>query len=269
MTTGIKAAAADLVLPGDAVLSHTTAAYLHGFDTVDDQMVHATMPAIGSLRRREGIRAHRARVPANDRTVRHGLRVTTAERTVVDLACLLDPPHGLALVDAALRTGCVSESSLASQLAATRRRRGVPGARRVCAWGDHRAESPPESHTRWLFLASGLPPPEPQVRVQAPGGWPSYRLDLGYRHLMLGFEYDSEAFHASGRARSRDRERFAVLTHLGWRMVYITGVELYRDPWELVSRVARLSEAAGGHVGPLDPAPARLLQACGPDAVVR
>ena len=86
---------------------------------------------------------------------------------------------------------------------------------------------------------------------------------------MLGFEYDSEAFHASGRARARDRERFAVLTHLDWRMFYITGVELHRDPWELVSRVARLYEAAGGHVGPLDPAPARLLQACGPDAVVR
>lgn len=72
----------------DAVLSHDTAAELHDLTDLIPAKVHMTVSRRHTGRRTpSGVKLHFATngVPAEERTEREGLPVTTAERTVVDL----------------------------------------------------------------------------------------------------------------------------------------------------------------------------------------
>ena len=77
----------------DAVLSHATAAHLHGIPRPLDRAVDAPEPVSVSTPRdvrRPGVRVHRRTVPVEHRSVVHGLTVTSPERTWADL-CAVRP----------------------------------------------------------------------------------------------------------------------------------------------------------------------------------
>ena len=71
--------------PG-AALSHRDGAALHGLVQSSHRDIDVTVPVKG--RRRRGIRFHYADLPADERTVVHGIRVTTVPRTIFDLASI-------------------------------------------------------------------------------------------------------------------------------------------------------------------------------------
>jgi predicted transcriptional regulator of viral defense system len=68
-----------------AVISHESALYLYQLSDVLPSEIHVIMPRTGS-RRREGIRLHTNRLKPDEVTQREGLRVTSAARTIVDVA---------------------------------------------------------------------------------------------------------------------------------------------------------------------------------------
>ena len=75
--------------PIDAVLSHETASELHDLTDLIPSMVHMTASRRNTGRRvPPGVKLHFVTdgVPAEERTERNGLPLTTVERTIVDLA---------------------------------------------------------------------------------------------------------------------------------------------------------------------------------------
>lgn len=69
----------------NAVISHDSALYLYRLSDVLPSEIHVIMPRTGS-RRRKGIRLHTNRLSSDDVTRREGLPVTSAARTIVDVA---------------------------------------------------------------------------------------------------------------------------------------------------------------------------------------
>jgi len=100
-------------------------------------------------------------------------------------------------------------------------------------------ESPMESRTRMLLVDGGLPRPEAQVEVYDDLGEFVARLDLGYRHLKVGLEYEGDR-HRSKDVFRRDIARGNALRDAGWLIVRVTADDVYRAPVRFVRRVARL-----------------------------
>ena len=95
-----------------------------------------------------------------------GVRVTPPDKTVFDCLRWTDFPHGLGIVDSALRVGVVRRSELDAYFAqASSRLRGRDFALRTLAWADPRSENGGESIARARMLLLGYVCPELQVEV--------------------------------------------------------------------------------------------------------
>jgi len=227
----VGAAALSIGKPVTACLH--TAAELHGFGVLDGSTTHVI--ASGAHRPREGIVVHSAVLSPSDRCGTTGVAATSAARTAIDLARTARRPDALAVLDAALRTGCASPRSLDDQLGRGPLR-GIRAARELVALADGRAESPMESRSRLRCLDGGLPRPELQVEVRS--GDRCYRIDLGWREQKVGLEYDSLAFHGGHASLRYDRERHNWLTAQGWTMIYATARQILSAPDELIAQLA-------------------------------
>lgn len=172
-------------LAGDAVVSHQSAAVLHGLPVwkIDLRQVHVTRA--GCPRGRIGARVHRHTAPLGpDEVVElDGIPVTSAARTVVDLARSVGFEQGVVTTDAALRFRLVDGRTLDAALRQAAGMSGCPAARRIAAFSDGGAESVGESRSRVALDRFGLPAPILQWKVESAGrviavsdfGWPELR----------------------------------------------------------------------------------------------
>ena len=112
--------------PAPAVVSHRSAAGLHGLGDLDaDEHEFTTQGRKQS--RRPGIRLHRGRVAAREWTVVDGMPVTTVLRTVADLAAArVDGGHLASVVRDALTVKQVSDQELSAVLRPYAHRYGAP-----------------------------------------------------------------------------------------------------------------------------------------------
>lgn len=109
--------------PSSGVLSHTSAATLHGLGDLLDDEPEITVP--GRKQSRRGIRLHRATLRADEVTLVEGLPVTTPTRTVADLLRDgHDPSHVAEIAGDALRRDLASRHELAAALEPLARRNG-------------------------------------------------------------------------------------------------------------------------------------------------
>lgn len=178
----------------NAVLSHVSAAVLQGLPVPQASLgrVHVTRPAkYAGGKRMGGVYLHRVTedVPTSELD---GIRVTTMDRTVLDLARALQPTDGLAVTDRALALGA-DQDTLMDLLDDQPRRRGNELARRIIAFADSRAESPGESWARWVMAQAGLPAPELQVEFfDLRTGRLVARTDFAWSEHRLVGEFDGE-----------------------------------------------------------------------------
>jgi hypothetical protein len=238
-------------LPGTAVFSHSSAAYLSGlWDPFPrSPMVHVTEP--GRSGRADGVlRVHGAALPPEHVTVVGGLRCTSVPRTAADLARAGDLPAALVVMDGAvrcllgrrtpgltrrLRAGTVSAAAIEEARAELARVGEVvgrwPGGRTVLAGiaaADPRSESPFESWSRGWMLTVGLPRPALNAVVLGRSGR-RYLGDFVWRdHGLIGEADGVGKYGSTGpeiRAALRDeRARQADLEAAGWRVVrWVTG----------------------------------------------
>lgn len=70
---------------GSGIISHDSAAAVHGIGDLDPQAVHLTLPSV-TRARRPGVIFHVGELPAGDVEQRETFRVTTPTRTILDLA---------------------------------------------------------------------------------------------------------------------------------------------------------------------------------------
>ncbi|CAM3115440.1 Type IV toxin-antitoxin system AbiEi family antitoxin domain-containing protein [Prescottella defluvii] len=147
----------------DAVVSHVSAAVLHGIEVwnVPLRRVHSTLDRASGGKITTRRHVHVARL-SDDVGVVDGVGVTTPARTVVDLARTAAFESAVVSGDHALATGLVTRASLDDALARCRGRRGAAQAARAVAFMDGRSESVGESRSRVLIHRLRLPTPDLQ-----------------------------------------------------------------------------------------------------------
>ncbi|MEJ3743932.1 type IV toxin-antitoxin system AbiEi family antitoxin domain-containing protein [Actinomycetes bacterium KLBMP 9797] len=181
------------ILPTHAVFAFQTAAELYGFGLPPSPEVHVMTPEGTPFADIRGVKSHRVVLPIGDPVEVAGLPCVPPERCAVDLARTGPRIDTLAVIDAALRTGCCTPDSLVAEVARHDGLRGVRQARLAVPHGDPRSECLQESQLRFILIDGGLPPPEPQLWVPDEWGQPRYRLDMGYRERKVGVEYDGRS----------------------------------------------------------------------------
>ena len=215
-------------LPGRAIVSHRSAARLHGLWQGDELDVTVRYPDQAKC---SGANIHRSRdlVPGVVMEI-DGLPVTSVARTLCDLGLVLAPWSVRRAVEHAIATGRTTRDEV------ERIRWGVSehGRTGVGAVDDALRELPlragigesgPEVRLMAILGEAGPPGLVPQHRVEVDGH--RYRLDLAYPELMVAVEYDGEAFHSRPEQVRADRERQQRLEGAGWRVVRVTRHDLY------------------------------------------
>ena len=220
----------------DAVLSDATAAALLGCSVRSStaKIETVTPPDSAGVRRQGHRRRRRDLAPGHITTV-HGLRVTTASRTFVDLAADLPLCVVVAFGDYAIRHGLATAESIAACLADCAGNRGIRRARQAASLLDPRAESPRESILRITLIEGGLPGPVAQYVVRRADGGVIARLDLAYVEERIAIEYDG-SHHLTPTQQAKDADRRHELTIDGWLIVTLTAADL-RQPGRAVRKV--------------------------------
>ena len=155
----------------DWVFCGPTAALAHGIDVSDALIAdtHVAVPALrggsnaGPLVRHPVLESCE---PGGGIEEAGGLLVTPPLQTVFDCLRWTDFPHGLGVIDSALRVGAVCGDELAEHAERMApRRRGARRALAALAWADPRSENGGESIARGRMLLLGDVRPELQVEV--------------------------------------------------------------------------------------------------------
>ncbi|WP_123914351.1 type IV toxin-antitoxin system AbiEi family antitoxin domain-containing protein [Georgenia muralis] len=234
------------VLRGPAVLSHESAAVLHGLPIVGPapQQVHVTSDAARGGRSSAGIRRHRVQTIPSVTSV-GGVLVTSVARTVVDLARGRPLASALPAADHALRTGAATREDLMVELDQVNGARGARRARAVVLAADGRSESVGESVSRARMMELGLPLPELQREFRDADGFVA-RTDFWWESLRLAGEFDGRTKYGAGgtevlwREKQReDRLRLVVGGVVRWTWTDAWDVDRFRAVMARVGVVAR------------------------------
>jgi hypothetical protein len=187
---GVTAAMHELV--EGAVPSHVSAAVLHRLPTwgIALDRVTVTRPSGSGGRIDRLLHTYTARLAAEEVTQVNGIPVTSVARTVVDLARTVSFESSVVVADAALGRRLVTPGQLAIALARAFGWPGAPGARRVVAFADGRAESVGESRSRVAIHRAGLPAPVPQWQVRNADGGLIGRVDFWWPGSNVVGEFD-------------------------------------------------------------------------------
>jgi len=224
--------------PG-AVLSHRSAAELWGIRASASQRVEVSAPT----RRRagRGVRAHLASLANDELTELEEIPVTTASRTLLDLAAVLDGQRlERALREAEFRR-LGDATSLTVLLKRHPRRRGTALLRRILAagrLGDGVTRGELEDCFVAFLDAAGLPRPGLNRHIEAAGRL--IECDSVWRDGRLIVELDGHATHGRRSAFEDDRARDRALSAAGWRVVRVTWRQLEREAGPLESDLRRL-----------------------------
>jgi len=243
----LRVAAARAAIGRQAVASHQSAALMHGIDLLHgpaDNMVWLTRPP-GQYRNRrpEGVHLYSARLPVQQVRTLYGLPVTTATRTVVDLARSLTFMEGVVAVDSALRLGKTTDRGLADVLRSCAGWPGADRAKRVTDFSSEDAGSVLESCARVVFAEASLPGPVLQAAIATAEGEFIGRVDFCWPAYRVIAEADGMAKYDDPR-RARDQIlRDTRLRDAGYKVVHFTWSELFGTPDRIITRI-RASFAA-------------------------
>lgn len=171
--------------PGHAA-SHTSGAVLRSLAVSISPLTPVDLTTIDRVPRscREpGLVVHRSTTLLDDTEVVDGLRVTTLARTVADFLRMRTLPHGLALLDDALRRELIDIPQVRQVLDQQVRWKGRPRALGVLSLADPSRESWAESFSFGHLHLHGIPLPLHQVDVfdeqgrwlgRVDGLWPAH-----------------------------------------------------------------------------------------------
>ena len=222
-----RARAALLSCGSTAVLSHRTAAWLHGLDGFDPPATIEVIMAPGTrCRSCEGLTIHfSSRMQEADRVQMGPWRLTSAARTIIDLSAAVsrrDLENGM---DSALRKRLVTIPELQQR---HRERRGR-GSRLLDLVLDGQPSGGLHTRLERAFLQlsrkAGLPDPICQLVLRT-GSTFLARVDFRYPTLALVVEVSGHRTHSSRQDRAHDARRQRALVAAGFVVVEFTSDEL-------------------------------------------
>ena len=204
------------LLATDGALSFHSSAPVWGIRPPYDGPVHVTVTR--AARTREGVKVHRS--ASLDAVVHNGLRVTTPQRTLHDLAPVLSRADLERAAEEAVIRGLVTAKEVPRRCAGF----SEPGLTR----------SEAERRLQRLIRAAKLPRPVTNVRV---AGW---EVDVFWPSARLVVEVDGYAYHGNRAAFERDRRKDAALIAAGYTVVRVTWRQIEDEPLAVVALIARL-----------------------------
>ena len=176
-------------------------------------------------RRRNGIHLHRRVFRAGDRTRRDGIPVTSATRTLLDLATFLREEDLEAAVNEADKLWLIDPERLRSEVEARAGLDGVADLRKVL---DRRTFQLTDSELERRFLRlvrrAGLQPPRTRQRVNG------FRVDFYWPELALVVETDGLRYHRTPAQQARDRQRDQVHIAAGLTPLRFTHSQVAFEP---------------------------------------
>ena len=179
-------------IAADAVVSHQSAAVLHGLPAWNIPLtrVHATRPRRSGALRTGRLYLHTAPLEPDEVVTVDGVAVTAVARTLVDVARTVGFEEAVAVLDAALHRRLVTSAALIATLDRMAGWPGAPRARRAFEFADPRAMNVGESRSRVAMARFGVAPPVLQWEVVGPGGVVLGTAGFGWpEHGVVG-EFD-------------------------------------------------------------------------------
>jgi len=224
---------------GAAVVSYHSAAVLHGLGLLKPpkDTVTLTLPPGRAWNRpaSAGVVFHAADLPPGHLTKLYSLPVTTAARTVIDLARTLPFTDGVVVADSALHAEKTAKPELHKVLDSCASWPGVRRARQVVAFADERAGSALESAARVVFDQSGLEPPELQATVHLARH--AFLVDFFWPGHRVIAEADGIAKYTGDKDLIAQFERDRLLRDADYKIVHFTWHELFEMPDLVVTRI--------------------------------
>jgi uncharacterized protein DUF559/putative AbiEi antitoxin of type IV toxin-antitoxin system len=234
--------AAVLACGADAALGYRSAAVCWALQRDSSGAIDVVVPGTAG-RGRDGIRVHRHPGLAPDEvTTREGIPVTTAARTILDLAAVAGDRLLKYALDQAEIQELTDYPALADMARAHPRHRGSRRLRDVLATyeaGTARTRSGLEVAFLALCDAHGLP--RPLVNHELLTG---QTVDFVFPDHRLAVETDSWRWHRGRQAFERDRERDARLAAAGYRTLRFTDRQIERAPGTVVRALAAAMRSA-------------------------
>lgn len=230
-------------------VSGPTAAALHGFDGFPLRPpFHLTVERERNVRRLGTVVHTTITLPLIDRARVDRLPVTSAARTIIDLARFGDPPTLSRAIDSALRDGLVSEDLLHRRICAlrTKGRFGIPKLLDVLAGAEvtRGGHSWLERHVLQLIADAGLPRPLSQ-QVLTRAGDRLVRVDLQFAGTTVVVELLGYRFHRSKAQMANDAARLNALLAEGLAPYQFTYEQAVDDAAGLIATLrAALSRSA-------------------------
>lgn len=241
-----RAMAAVLSARAPALVSHRSAAYLHGFEGITvPGYVEITVPRHRRPRRRQGITVHESGAfDLAGGVVRNRIPVTGVARTILDCSRVVERP--IKLLDDALRRRIVTWDDLwACHLDHNvRGRHAAKAFERLLSERD--GNTPPGGDFARLMAdmltGAGLPAPvfEHPVRVNGQ----LYYLDLSWPDRMVAVECNDAGSHDTPKAFRRDPMKRNRCEAAGWTYLEFTWWDLVHNTAEVLGQVTTALQRA-------------------------
>lgn len=217
-----------------AVLIGKPAALIHGIPTISRPTDYPAVLPSGSVPQQSKghFFAYKAARLHGQTTTVHGIKLTSLERTAIDMARLHGFEEGLVAADYVRAQ--VGRRRMQDTLGALGRVKGVATARAVVAAAVVDSESPWESYARALLLRAGI-----NVRTQYIVG--KYRADLAIDGWLL-IEIDGDVKYQDKpvEAIRAEHRRQKELLNMGYVVLRFSPEELRARPEEFVATVRRM-----------------------------
>jgi hypothetical protein len=244
-TPGQQLKAVELWAGEGAAISHRSALQLWGGAANVDFIEVSTS---NRRRPRQGIRVHRARLlPDGHVVMKDGIRVTSAERTLVDLASLLGEEMQF-ILDDFFQRGVATPAMVALFLERDDVKR-VPGCHLLRRILRRRRRAAPRTLPEKAYLLEQVLKRNVAARVATPELLPQVAeapptLRMGYESERLVLELGEEDTKEAGKWRAKLRGE-------GWELLAIGCEDLRGKPWKLVRRLReKLQRRAGASSRP-------------------
>ena len=235
---------AALAVGPDCVVSHESAACVHGFEFAEFGLPELTLRH-GANSCLAGVIVHHSRdLSAQDIVRKRGVLVTSPCRTLVDLAGRL----GLGLTERLMDEGLIRRRWTCAEIEAClgRVRHNVGGRGYLTRLLQLRSEEPGADSVLEARAFRALRPVRPFVaHFQVVIDGCIYVLDGAWPERMLGVEIVGRAHRvASLSAFDRERRKLNAMTRAGWRVVHLTAAMSDSDMVSAVRAVMGPSSSA-------------------------
>lgn len=223
--------------PGDAWVSHASAARILGVPLPALPGEHVTVVTKAARTKRRGVRSH-VGDPASQVVRRGALVYSAPEQVFVELA------EQLTLVDLVVVGDWLVHGELVTlvrlrEFVASSRLSGSAAARAAVAFVRERVDSPMETRLRMLFVLAGFPEPVVNETFHV-AGIGRRRFDLCWPGVKVIAEYDGRHHVEREEQWQADLERREQIDDDEWRIRVFVAKDVFNSPDRTLERMAKL-----------------------------